>query len=337
MQKKLPTIKEIAKRLNVSVSTVSRALHDHHTIGLRTKMQVKALAKELNYEPNQTAIMFKQRKTFIIGVITPRLTEEFFSTAISGIEDVASKNKYNVLIAQSYDDSEREQQIVETMKNSRVDGLLVSVAKNTKSTEHFDALKKYNIPVVFFDCVPEQPDLNSVSCDLHTGTIEAVNFLAAKGHKRIALLNGPANLPASNQREKSFIEGLEKNKLKADPALIVETDLSKESTYAAVQSLLDLKSKPTAVVVFNDYVALETMQYAKSKKIRINKDISFVSYAHLPVCNYLDNPPLASVEQFPYEQGSKAMDLLFNILSDTNESRKPEQIILDSKLMTWGD
>ncbi|HXL58840.1 MAG TPA: LacI family DNA-binding transcriptional regulator, partial [Chitinophagaceae bacterium] len=123
MSLKQPTIKEIANRLNISVSTVSRALHDHHSIGLRTKMRVQQLAKELNYEPNQTAIFFQQRKTFTIGVILPELSEAFFSSAISGIEDAANKNKYTVLLGQSHDDEEREKQIAETMKNHRVDGL----------------------------------------------------------------------------------------------------------------------------------------------------------------------------------------------------------------------
>src|SRR6187551_507742 len=138
MDNKIITIKEIANRLNISPSTVSRALHDHKSIGLRTKTNVQRLAKELNYEPNQTAIFFKQRKTFTIGVILPQLSEAFFSSAISGIEDFASSKKYNVLVGQSHDDQEREKQLVEAMKNHRVDGMLISVAKNTSNYDHFD-------------------------------------------------------------------------------------------------------------------------------------------------------------------------------------------------------
>src|ERR1700744_828500 len=148
---KLPTIKEIAKRLNVSVSTVSRALHDHPGIGLRTKTRVQELARELNYQPNQAAIFFKQQRSFTIGVVLPNLKEEFFSEAINGIEDIAISNKYSVLISQSKDDIQRERQIVTTMKNNRVDGIIVSLGKNTNNYDHFTALKKYDIPVVFFD------------------------------------------------------------------------------------------------------------------------------------------------------------------------------------------
>src|SRR6476469_1597027 len=132
MESKLPTIKEIAQQLNISPSTVSRALHDHPSIGLRTRLQVQQLAQELNYEPNQTAIFFKQRKTFTIGVVLPTLTEEFFSRAISGIEDIALAHHYNVFFGQSHDDMEREKQIVTAMKNQRVAGVIASLAKHTK-------------------------------------------------------------------------------------------------------------------------------------------------------------------------------------------------------------
>jgi len=163
MKKPVSTIKEIAKKLNISASTVSRAWHNHHSIGLKTKMRVQELAKELGYEPNQTAIFFKQRKTFTVGVILAHLSESFFSSAISGIEVFSSTKKYNVLVGPSHDDQEREKQLVETMKNSRVDGMLISVAKHTSNYEHFDMLKDYNIPLVFFDCIPGKADIHYVA------------------------------------------------------------------------------------------------------------------------------------------------------------------------------
>src|SRR5215211_3864222 len=120
MKKSVPTIKEIAKRLNISVSTVSRALHNHPSIGLRTKTLVQELAKELKYEPNQTAIFFKQGKTFTIGVILPELSESFFSSAISGIEDAAHKANYTVLMGQSHDVVDKEKELINAMKKHRV-------------------------------------------------------------------------------------------------------------------------------------------------------------------------------------------------------------------------
>ncbi|WP_315820261.1 LacI family DNA-binding transcriptional regulator [Paraflavitalea speifideaquila] len=208
MEKKLPTIKEIAQRLSISISTVSRALHDHPSIGLRTRLAVKKMAAELNYEPNQTAIFFKQRKTFTIGVILPNLREEFFSSAINGIEAIALQNNYIVLIGQSHDDIENEKKILETMKKHRVDGILASISKNTTQIDHFEQIRSYDIPVVFFDRVPDVPDVHSVSCNLYHSSIEAVEFLINKGHKTIGYIQGPPTLGIKNERLAGYYEAL---------------------------------------------------------------------------------------------------------------------------------
>lgn len=339
MEKKAPTIKEIAKRLNISVSTVSRALHDHPSIGLRTKMQVQQLAKELNYEPNQTAIFFKQGKTFTLGVILPTLGEEFFSQAISGIEDAAMRHNYNVLIGQSHDDVEREKQIIETMRKHRVDGILVSISKNTYTYEHFEQLKNYNIPVVFFDRVPREADFFKVNCSMLESTTEAVNFLIKQGHKRIGFLKGPESIGIADERQQGYEAGLKKNKIALDASLIADTDMTKDSTHKAMQQLLSLKNRPTAVVAFNDYVALDAIQFAKKMKMKINKDISFVSYANLPIVHYLDFQPVASVEQFPYQQGEEATELLMKLLNKDSQQLEPEKqhIVLESLLVYHKD
>ncbi|MGN6492825.1 MAG: LacI family DNA-binding transcriptional regulator [Agriterribacter sp.] len=335
MEKKLPTIKEIAKKLNISVSTVSRALHDHPSIGLRTKMQVQKLAAEMNYEPNQTAIQFKQGKTFTLGLILPNLREEYFSLAISGVEDVAFKSNYNVLIGQSHDELDREQKILETMRKHRVDGILVSISKQTTSIEHFEQLEKYNIPVVFFDRVPDVPNIHSVWCSLYYSTVEAVEYLFSKGHQRVAYIRGPRSLNIKNERMEGYNEAHKRKKIPVQESLIVTTDLSKESTEKAMESLLSLKNKPTAILAFNDNVALDAIQYAKKKKLKINKDLSVVSYANWPITSYLDFPPIASVEQFPYEQGTRATELLFKVLTNKapHGTLPFENVVLKSELI----
>lgn len=317
--KEIATIKEIAKQLNISPSSVSRALHDHPSIGLRTKMRVQKLAQELNYEPNKIAIFFKQRKTYTIGVILPNLKEEFFSNAISGIEDVAVKNKYNVFIGQSHDDTEREKQIVRAMKDQHVDGIIVSLAKCTKNYDHFTDLKKYNIPLVFFDRVPASSDVNKVYYDMIEGTKEALEFLISKGHRRIGVVNGPDEMKSSKERTEAYKQVMIKKRIKIDMSLVVSTDLTTESTKAALEQLLSVKPKPTAILAINDYVALDAMQHAKKLKLKINKDICFVSYANLPITSFLLNPPMASVEQHAYLQGSKAAEILMNILNNPKE------------------
>jgi LacI family transcriptional regulator len=338
MNQKPATIKEIARRLNVSVSTVSRALHNHPSIGLRTKMQVQKLAEELNYEPNQAAISFKQGKTFTIGLILPNLGEQFFSTAINGVEDIASQNNYTVLIGQSHDDIDREKKIVDTMRRHRVDGLIVSLSKNTTTYDHFEQLEKYSIPVVFFDRVPDIPGAYSVSCNLRNSSVELMDWLVSKGHHRLGFIKGPETLLASNERLNGYLEGLKKNGLVVEKSYIVQTDLSREKTMEAMKQLLQLKNPPSAVIAFNDYIALDAIKFCRSRGLKINKDIFFVSYANLPITSYLDEPPLASVEQFPYEQAAKATDMLLEIIAkkDGNESME-RKIVMQSKVIVHDD
>lgn len=332
MKQKPVTIKEIAKRLNVSVSTISRALHDHPSIGVNMRQQVKQLAQELNYEPNQAAISFKQGKTFTIGVILPNLGEEFFSIAINGIEDIATHNKYTVLIGQSHDDVEREKKITDTMRKHRVDGLIVSLSKNTVSFEHFDQLKQYAIPVVFFDRVPHTPDSYTVSCNLKNSSGKLVDWLVSKGHTHIGFIKGPGTMAPSQERLDGFYEGLKKNKLPVREEYVVQTDLSQKQTQEGMRQLLSLPERPTAVIAFNDYIALEAIKYARGQGLKINKDIYFVSYANLPVTSYLDDPPVASVEQFPYQQAEKATEMLFQLINGQRENIE-KKIVLDSKVI----
>lgn len=336
MKGKPTTIKEIAALLNVSVSTVSRALHKHPSIGLTTQLKVQKLAKELNYEPNQTAIFFQKGKTYTIGVILPELSEAFFSAAISAIEDTAYKRNYTVLLAQSHDDEEKEKQLVEKMKNHRVDGLLVSVSKTTASFEHFDMLRRYNIPVVFFDRIPPIKNIHYVACNMETGSMEAVNYLLQKGHRSIGMINGPPTLAASGERKEGYIKAVTKNRLKFDPTLVVSCNLTEEGTQAALENLLANKRCPTAIVTFNDYVALYAINHARNLKVNLDKDLQFVSYANLPIINYMDYVPIASVEQFPYLQGQKAADILMDLLSQKEQPAEVQayyKVIVESQLV----
>lgn len=314
MSAKLPTTKEIARRLNVSVSTVSRALNDHPRIGKVTKERVKQLAKELNYEPNTQAIFFKQNITHVIGVVLPSIREAFFSEAISGIEAVAMEHNYTILFGQSHDDAMREIQVVNSMRKQRIDGLIISLSKQTGRYEHLQSLEKYDIPVVYFDRVPPFEEAHRVFCNLYKGTVEMINWLFSKGYRRIAFINGPEKMKASMERFEGYVEGISRKKLKIDMQLVERTDLSKESTCAAMKKLLSLKNPPNAIITFNDYVHMDSVQYAHQQGILVNKDVAFVSYANLPITSYTAYPPLVSIEQFPLLQGEKSMHIMMNIL-----------------------
>lgn len=326
------TIKEIAKKLKISPSTVSRALNDHPSIGLVTTMRVKKMAEELNYEPNQTAIFFKQRKTFTIGVVLPALSEPFFSSAISAIETIAEEKKYTVLLGQSLDDAKRESKILNTFKKHRVDGILMSLGKNTSDLSFVAMLASSDIPVVFFDCVPESNDVHKVYCDLSTGMQEAIDAFISRGHRNIALINGPETLLATTERTASFREALEKNRFEYNEKYIVHTDLTEDGNVSAMEQLCALPERPSAIVSFNDFVTLDVIKYARNKGIGVGQEMHFISFANYPLWKYMENPPLGSIEQYPAEQGKKAAEVLFEIL-DSEGGVEPGEFRFSSKLI----
>jgi LacI family repressor for deo operon, udp, cdd, tsx, nupC, and nupG len=332
--KKPATIKDIAKRLNLSVSTISRGLKGHPSIGLNTQQKIKAVAKELEYEPNQTAVSFQKGKTYTIGIILPELSEAFFSSALSAIEDIAYRKNYAIFLAQSHDDEVREQQLVEKMKNYRVDGLIISVAKATSNFSHFELLKKHQIPVVFFDRIPPLKDIHYVACNIETGSIAAVDYLLKRGHRSIGLINGPDTLLASGQRKEGYIKALQKNRLKYDPTLIVNCDLTEDGTKTALNALILNKRKPTAIVTFNDYVSAFAIKHRTNLENAAIKNLEFVSYANTPMINFMENGPVASVEQFPAIQAQKAADVLFDLINNKGGDHQAYyKVIIESELV----
>jgi len=326
------TIKEIARKLKISPSTVSRALNDHPSIGLITTMRVKNMAKELNYEPNQTAIFFKQRKTFTIGVILPKVSEPFFSAAISAIENVAEDKNYTVLLGQSLDNAERELKIINTFKKHRVDGILMSLGKNTTDLSFIKMLETAEIPIVFFDCVPEIPNLNKVYCELTTGMEEAIEAFIARGHKNIALINGPEKLLASQERTAAFKKILKDNDTTFKHQSIVHTDLTEEGNFLAIQELIGLTERPSAIVSFNDFVTLDVIKVARQKGIMVGHDMHFISFANYPIWKYMETPPLGSIEQYPGKQAETAAEILFSLIEKSSQPT-PKEIIFKSKLI----
>ncbi len=326
------TIKEIARKLRISPSTVSRALNDHPSIGLVTTMRVKKMAEELNYEPNQTAIFFKQRKTYTIGVVLPDLSEPFFSAAISAIEDLADQHNYTVILGQSLDNPERQLKIVQTFKKHRVDGVLMSLAKNSTDLSFMNILESAEIPVVFFDVVPDVEGVHKVQSDLVAGVNEAIDAFVSRGHQEIAMINGPENLLASTVRTQAFKEALEKIGITFEDKYVVHTDLTEAGNKAALDQICAFPERPSAILSCSDFITLDVMKFARQKGIGIGQEMHFISFANYPLWKYIENPPLGSIEQYPGEQGRKAAEILFEILH-SKEPIEPQEIIIPTKLV----
>ncbi|HRO85051.1 MAG TPA: LacI family DNA-binding transcriptional regulator [Niabella sp.] len=332
MKDKIPTIKEIADKLKVSVSTVSRALHDHPRIGMKTKEAVKKLAKELNFEPNPKAIFFKQKKSFVIGVVVPRINEDFFSRAITGMETLAMDKGYTILFGQSHDSYEKEKKVLEAMKKQRVDGLIISLSKETNKYEHLNELNKYDIPIVYFDRVPKMKNVNKVYCNLSKATEDLIDWLHKKGKRRIALINGPDEIIASKERLEGYIEGISKKKIKVDMQLVEQTDLTEGGTYTAMEKLFTTKKQPDAVITFNDYVHFDAAQWAFNHGIKINKDVIFASFANILLMKYAAFPPAVSIDQFPNQQGYEAMHALLEILDKPEDNEQVRKSFFDKEM-----
>lgn len=334
--KKAVTIIDIALKLNMSASTVSKALNNNQSISIPTRERVKILAKEWNYIPNEAARHFKLNKTFTIGLIIPDMLDEFYILAINGAETAAAKEKYNVIITQSYEDPVREENIVDMMKCNRVDGIIVAITKKTHDMAPFHKLENIGIPVVFFARPPKDDSFDYVTTDNEDGAYAATTFLINKGHKRIGHLMGPDVMPISHIRLLGYKKALQKNKIGFDPGLVKVVDLTEGSTFLAMGQFMKMKSPPTAIFTFKNYITLDAFKYLKKELPAKLKEIDFTGFGNLPLFRYLDHKPLASIEENSYQIGFEAAQLVFrNIDSLKSEEKKiPYHIKLPYKLVT---
>ncbi len=313
--KKGITIKDIAKKLNMSISTVSKALNNDVSISTLTKERVQEMAKKVHYVPNEAARNFKQSKTFTIGLVIPNLLDQFFVLAINGVEVVSEKEKYNVILAQSHEEVAIENKIMKLMIRNRVDGIIVVITKNTVDMQLFQDVESMGIPVVFISREPPSRAFNFVATTNMVGSFNATEFLINKGHTRIAHLMGPALLQTSQVRLQGYKNALLAHHLPINDALIKEVDFTPESTGAAMRHLMELDWPPTAVFVFKTYLALDAIEYLKKHYPDRVGSIAFVGFGNLPLLQYLYHKPIASIEENSYEMGIRAAELLIKIIN----------------------
>ena len=326
------TLKDIARKLNMSISTVSKSLNNHDSISTLTKQRVQHLAKEWNYVPNESARNFKLNKSFTLGLIIPDLMDQFYVLAINGIEEIATKENYNIILTQSHEDIVKEENIVNIMIRSRVDGVIVAITKNTVDLSFLEKFNLVGIPVICIVREPENHSFNYVSLNNQDGAFKATNFLIKRSHQRIAHIMGPQTLQISRIRFEGYKKALKKNNIPLDMQLVRSVDFTRKDTEKAMLSLMRLKHPPTAIFTFKNDITLDAIGFLKRNYPDKLSTIDFTDFGNLPFFDYLDHKPIASIEEDFYVVGKKAAELLFDIIKN-KEVAHPKKIEIPCKLV----
>ncbi len=326
------TIVDIARELNITPSTVSRALRNHPDVNEKTRERVIALAEEWDYHPNNIAQSLKKRRTNLIGVVVPQVRHSFFATVIAGITDIAEKNGYNIVICQSHEDSERELNNVRMMISLNVVGLLISVSSTTHNFDHFKTLHKRNKPTVFFDRPWNDQRASSVVVDDYTGAYEIVTHLISRGYKRIAHLAGPQDLSIGELRNNGYRDALRDHGMPIEEDYIVLGGLNEEDGKREIDVLLNLPAnqRPDAIFTVTDPVAMGVYMRLKEANIKIPDDIAIAGFSDNPEVALVD-PPLTTVRQPAYDLGKESIKILINQIN--NPELAPVNNVLPTELI----
>lgn len=328
------TIKDIARILGISPSTVSRALKDHPDINTDTKKAVNELASKLKYQPNAVALSLKNSRSNTIGIIIPEIVHYFFSSVISGIEDVASQKGYTVIICQSNESFAREVSNSKALLSHRVDGILISISKETNSFDHFVNLQEGGIPLVFFDRIAPEIDADQIITDDIDASYNATRHLIETGCKRIAHFAGPQGLVIGRDRLQGYLNALTEAGLPIDNRLIIEADTF-EKARNAVGHMLDIGNVPDGIFAVNDMTAIGAMQTIQKRGYKIPDQISIVGFSDGYLSGITD-PHLSSVDQHGYEMGTTAAEMLFHRILSSEEEYIPEVKVLKADLIVRG-
>jgi len=331
MKKGPLTIKDIAKALNVSPSTVSRALNDNPDISLETRQLVQAYAREHKYTPNTLALSLRTNHSRVIGVIVPELANHFFSGVLSGMETVAEEQDYQIIVCQSLEEYEKEVKNVHTLMNARVCGVLVSIAKTTGKYEHFQTLIDSDIPVIFFDRICTGVDSEKVVVDDYNGTLSAVDYMIKTGCKRIAFFSAPLNLEISKNRRNGYLDALRKHHIYVDESLIRIAD-TKTSGYERAMEILQEPNRPDAFMAMNDYTASGILLAAKKLGLHVPEDISICGFSNSNISQDTD-PMLTTMDQHPQKMGEEAMRLILDKINNPENKERKNKIIKTSLIV----
>ena len=334
-QEKDVTIYDLARALNISVATISRALKDDPVVSKKTKKKIMDLAEEMGYRSNHFARNLRNRKTYMIGVIIPRVNSYFMSTVIAGIEKVTNEAGYNLIISQSSESVAREIRSVRAMFNNRVDGLLVSLAYDTTDTSHFDLFQRKHIPFLFFDRVAEDNRWTNVLIDNRKAGYEATSHLIAQGCRRIVHLTAASQSNVYTDRIRGYRQALSDHRIPFKEEYLIRNTLSQEAGAEAAAVIRRMKPQPDGVFVANDNCAVGCLLALKRDGVRVPEDIAFVGFNNDPMSTVVE-PNLTTINYPGYEMGVVAARNLIHHLDGTSSIDSTNTILLKAELIVRG-
>ena len=324
-------LKYLAKELNISISTVSRALRDEWDINAETKAKVLELAKKYNYSPNPYAGSLRRQSSQTIAVVIPEIANNFFTLAIDGIETVAREKNYHVLIYLTHDDYEREKSIVNHFQNGRIDGIIMSVSCDTKDYTHLSDLHEKGTPIVFFDRVCHEIETTKITTDDFASSFKATEHLIKNDCKRIAFISLTQHLSIESKRKAGYLEALAKHDIPVENDWVVECTNDDAISTEKIKALLSSPTRPDGVFSTVEKLAIQTYKICQDLHIRIPKNLQVLSFANLLTAPLL-NPPLTTITQPAFEIGKKAAETLFTHLKKKQYAIPNENIVLKSTL-----
>ncbi len=328
------TLKDIAKALNLSVATVSKAVRDSHEISDATKKLVNDYAGKHNYRPNLMAQMLRHKNGRSIGVIIGAIPNSFFSDVLNGMESVTYQKDYHIIITQSLESEEREHKNLEHLTWRAVDGLLVSLSSETKSVQHFTEVHESGIPIVFFDRVTDEIQTHQVVADNIGGTHKGTRHLIKNGYTRIAHITSSRALSITQERLMGYEKALKEQGIPVNPDYIKYCDhggKDLDEIETAIDALLNMKQRPDAIITASDRITIGTMAILKKKKINIPKQIALVGYSNFYAPEIFE-PELTTIRQPAFEMGRAAAELLIKLIESKRQPAKFEKRVLPVEL-----
>lgn len=331
-QKKDVTIYDIAQKLAISSTTVSRALNDHAAINKNTRKKIQDTAKELGYRHNTFASSLRKQKTNTIGVIIHEFNSNFITSVLSGIEKVTAENGYDLLIAHSNESFEKEAANSLNLFHKRVDGLLASLAFDTEGLDHFKHFEEKGIPVIFFDRVEESIENTKVIIDNYKCGYQATQHLLEQGCKKIVLVTASMKRNVYAQRYKGYKDALFDSGIELDDKLVLIKDLSEQSSVEAAYEILNMKPLPDGAFITNDFCAAVCMQTLKEHGVKIPQDIAVVGFNNDAICKLIE-PQLSTIQYPGNDMGEIAARNLINHLNGTSNIKNTNTIVVRSELI----